>query len=369
VGLAIRNAICLGLHLKAADSALSPAQLEERARMWYSLYSLEVSMSELLGKPPSISLEYTAVPLELLKSTLDEESPGYSDALGRGRLWLDFLHRRRNVSQTMRGGQVPWQNFQFIGYRAPRQHLFYRVQLSIISNHIMAQLYMPSQSDSWAATQKKITRLDNQLLGWEKSLPEELDLQSHVAISTDPRAKIDVALYYHSIKMILFRPCLCRIRILRESAASKEFNISTARSCVHEAGLLVDILPDDPTAHEAYQLLPWWALLHYLGQAIAVFILELCLNMEHFGGPASQLSPHIRKAMAYLWCLTTGSPSAYKAWRIFRQMLFVLSFRVEGLDTTDIPMNAFIPTGWREADEALLVDILGSIGGRTTPQN
>jgi hypothetical protein len=169
--------------------------------------------------------------------------------------------------------------------------------------------------------------------------------------------------------MILFRPCLCRIRILRESVASKEFNISTARSCVHEAGLLVDILPDDPTAHEAYQLLPWWALLHYLGQAIAVFILELCLNMEHFEGPASQLSAHIRKAMAYLWCFTASSPSAYKAWRIFRQMLFVLSFRVEDLDITDIPMNASIPTVWTETDEALLVDILRPIGERTMPQN
>jgi hypothetical protein len=44
-------------------------------------------------------------------------------------------------------------------------------------------------------------------------------------------------------------------------------------------------------------------------------------------------------------------------------VLFVLRFRVEDLHITDIPMNVFIPTGWTEADEALLVDILGSMGG------
>jgi hypothetical protein len=61
-----------------------------------------------------------------------------------------------------------------------------------------------------------------------------------------------------------------------------------------------------------------WNLLHYLGQALAVFVLELCLDMEHFEDPSSSLTPHIHKAMSYLWILTAGFLSSYKAWRIFR---------------------------------------------------
>jgi hypothetical protein len=85
--------------------------------MWYALYSLEVAMSEVLGKPPSISLAYTTVPIELLKRDSNEDTPSTST------LWLDFLRRRRSITQSMRGGQTPWQNFQFIGYGAPEKHL------------------------------------------------------------------------------------------------------------------------------------------------------------------------------------------------------------------------------------------------------
>jgi hypothetical protein len=124
---------------------------------------------------------------------------------------------------------------------------------------------------------------------------------------------------------------------------------------------LVDILPDDPTAHEAYQLLPWWNLLHYLGQALAVFVLELCLDMEHFEDPSSSLTPHIHKAMSYLWILTAGSLSSYKAWRIFRQMLAALSFRIDDFSITGIALEAQVPIGWTDVDEALLMEVTRSM--------
>jgi len=264
----------------------------------------------------------------------------------------------------MRGGHLPWQNFQFIGYGAPQQYLSCRVRLSLISNRVMTQLYMPNQSGSWAAMQKRMTSLNSELLEWQKDLPQTLSLESTVAIGTDPRAKIDLALYFQSIRMILHRPCLCHIEIRAESTSSKDFNLSNAKSCVYAAVSLVDILPDDPTAHEAYQLLPWWNLLHYLGQALAVFILELCLGMEHFEDPSSNsLTPHIHKAMSYLWCLAAGSLSSYKAWRIFRQMLTVLSFRIDDFDISGIALEAQVPAGWTDEDEALLTEALNSIGG------
>lgn len=362
VGLAVRAAICIGLHLKAADGLLERLQLEERARLWYSLYSLEVTMSEVFGKPPSLSLGYTTVPLDALESTIDENAASLSDSVGSRKLWLDFLRARRNVTQTMRGGQLPWQNFQYIGYKPPRQHRSFRVRLSRLSNNVMTQLYTPNQKVTWAETQERIGALEAKLAEWEQSLPEELSLQSIVPSNTDPRAKIDLATYYHSIRMILFRPCLCHIRIQGESNTSKEFNFSNARNCVYAAISLVNIFPDDPTPHEAYQLLPWSTLLHYLGQIMAVFILELCLNMEHFGNLAARLTPHVTKAMSYLCCLTSKSLSAYKAWRIYRRMLSVVSSSVDKFDITDIPVNACVPQAWTLVDETALRDILQSIG-------
>ena len=258
VGLAIRNATCLGLHLKNVDRSLSQTQLDERARLWYSLYSLEVAIAEVLGKPPLTSFEYTTVPLSGLKHGPFEHGPESRDTIATRKLWLNFLRRRRNDDQTMHGGQTPWQNLQFIGYGPPQQHLLYRARLARISNQIMTQLYMPSLCGSWASIQQKITALNNELIEWERSLPEELILQSTVATDTDPRAKIELALYMQSVKMILYQLCLCHVRIPGESVSSKDFNLAGARSCVQAGMSLVEILPDDPSAHEAYQLLPWW---------------------------------------------------------------------------------------------------------------
>jgi hypothetical protein len=254
---------------------------------------------------------------------------------------------------------MPWQNFQFIGYGESPQHLYHRTSLSTISSEAMTQLYMPTTNcDSWAATQKKIHSIDIQLVEWEQNLPGDLSLDSGVAINDDPRAKIDLALYYCSIKMIIHRPCLCHIHIPAESNASKEFNSNSARDCVQAACALVDILPEDPTAHEAYQLLPWWNLLHYLGQVLSVFILELCLKAEHLGDSAPLLIPPVRKAMLYLCCLTSDSLSSYKAFRIFRQMLSLLGSRGDGFDDAGIPLEPCVPGGWTQRHEISLRDAL-----------
>lgn len=82
VRLALRNASTLGLHLKVVDTVLSPAQLRERARTWYALYGLEVAMSEVLGRPPSVSLVHTAIPLDLLETDPNADGCGQPNELG-----------------------------------------------------------------------------------------------------------------------------------------------------------------------------------------------------------------------------------------------------------------------------------------------
>ncbi|KAK5307862.1 hypothetical protein LTR99_000834 [Exophiala xenobiotica] len=359
VGLAIRNATCLGLHLQTSHPDIGHTQRHERSRVWYSLFNLEVTLAETLGKPPSMSLAYTTTPIGQLDHGSETGTASFSGVADTRGLWLNYLRLRRNVVQTMRGGRMPWQNFQFIGYGEPRQQLYHRTRLSVISSEVMAQLYMPtSNCDSWAATQKKIHSLNTQLVEWEQNLPESLSIDSGVATNEDPRAKIDLALYYCSIKMILHRPCLCHMHIPAESDASKKFNSNSARDCVEAALALVGILPEDPTAHEAYQLLPWANLLHYLGQVLSVFILELCMKAEHFGDSAPLLITPVRKAMLYLCCLTSASLSSYKAFRIIRQMLSVLSSRGDGFDDAGIPSEPSVPGGWTERHEISLGDAL-----------
>lgn len=90
---------------------------------------------------------------------------------------------------------------------------------------------------------------------------------------------------------------------------------------------MLELLPDvEPgEAHEIFQLLPWWATLHYTCQAASILMLELSLKCEHldreeFDDDQKQLLMSLEKAMKYMWLLAATSRSAEKAWTIFRQL-------------------------------------------------
>jgi hypothetical protein len=85
------------------------------------------------------------------------------------------------------------------------------------------------------------------------------------------------------------------------------------------------------------------------------------LEKGHFGGSTKEMKPRIRKAMHYLWCMAVGSLSAYKAWRIFRQMLTVLEERHVRFEMADIPKEAYVPVGWTEQDEKAMAKALSII--------
>jgi len=121
---------------------------------------------------------------------------------------------------------------------------------------------------------------------------------------------------------------------------------------------MLAIMPDYPTAHEAYQLLPWWTLLHFVAQAAAVLLLELALDAQHLRKEVAQIVTSLRKAMSYLWCMAETSLSAYRALRIFRQLLTEVMERNENLDMTDMPTEAVPPPGWNHVFEAVTMRAL-----------
>ncbi|EXJ60048.1 hypothetical protein A1O7_04197 [Cladophialophora yegresii CBS 114405] len=348
-----RHATALGLHLKVTDESVGELERARRARTWYSLYSLEILIAEMTGRPKSIFLIDVTIPIDLFWSVPQEilEFSGQVDHFlspdSSRKLWLEYLHAGRNISQ-MTGGMMPWKSFASVGRNIPTSYLPHRLHLCRLSDKVAAQMYSGTSGDSWSEIQSKIGNLQAELRQWAEDLPEELSFQGQQHADTDPRIKIELGMYYHSVGMILNRPCLCEINIKNESARSQEFNRSAARACVHAAMSMLALMPDYPTAHEANQLLPWWSLLHFVVQATTVLLLELALDAQHFRDEVPQLVTYVRKAMGYLWCMTEGSLSAYRAWRILHQLLTEVSMRHEDLDLTDIPTQAPPPAGWND---------------------
>lgn len=69
---------------------------------------------------------------------------------------------------------------------------------------------------------------------------------------------------YWSTKILITRPCLCRIeqRIRNESNTSIDFNTTSAKDCVNAALEMVKLFPNKPDLHFVYSKAPWWAVVH-----------------------------------------------------------------------------------------------------------
>jgi len=117
---------------------------------------------------------------------------------------------------------------------------------------------------------------------------------------------------------------------------------------------MLTIMPDQPSTHEAYQLLPWWTLLHYVSKATLVLLLELVLDSQHFPSEVPEVVNYLCKAIGYNWCMTEGSLSAYRAWRISRPLLTDVSRRYDDLNIAGIPETATQPPGWTENNESAM---------------
>ena len=363
MGHATRHASALGLHLIITDSSVNEMERERRARTWYSLYALEVLLAEITGRPKSINSSDVTLSIDdfMFSKVGTASAPVQIDSfvstIDSRRLWLDFLGADREAMQSMSGGVVPWRNFQSIGQSMPPAQFSYHLKLCTLSEKIAQSLYTGFQRQPWSETQDMIGELQGELRNWSQDLPDELNIQTQAASNTDPRAKLEVAMYQHSLEMILYRPMLCEVKIENQSERSKEFNRNCARACVHAAMSMFALMPDSPTAHEVYQLLPWWSLLHYVSQSCVVIILELCLDAQHFPHEIPQLVSYLRKGMAYLWCMTEGSGSAYKAWRIFRKLLTDVALKFDDLGIADIPEEAIPPPTWKKSDEDSLMEV------------
>ena len=363
VGHATRHMTALGLHLDVAVRALDYAGRQTRAGIFYLLYSLEILLAEVTGRSKSIVLEDITVPVDSLASR-STQSPDTIYPLTEGYLpsqvrqpWLQFLTSYRSLPQSMTGGSIPLNNFKTIGHDIFPGYFLHRVRLCKISHGLSSALYTASHRLSWREIQQETEKYENELKTWRESIPQELDIQQTDPTVYDPRPKLEIAMYYHSVQMILYRPCLAHIDIPDQSDSSRQFNLDMGRACVDAAIRMLDLLPDKPTDHECYQLLPSWGLLHYICQAAAVLALELALELFHVhNAEADTILIHLRKALGYIYCLSQSSLSAYKAWRIFYLLVTGIQTKYGYNVGLDSGMSSQRPRGWSDTDEEQLAD-------------
>jgi Fungal specific transcription factor domain len=349
VGHAIRHAIALGLHLRvAADVDINEQQL--RSRTWWSLYGIEQLLGDFTGRPTAILDSDIATPLDM--------SPE-SEVIARD---VRTFSTSTSAQKALLGKIPP--GHRVTPYSA-QQYFVSRIRLSVIGHKIRSSLYASGKTNEpWSRVQQSIREFDQELAQWSADVSEGMGLPRGIDTLTSDRLggellnRFELAMAYQSIRMILFRPCLCHLggMIPRESALSQSFNQEAAVSCVSAARTLIALLPNEAALSHASKMLPWWSLLHYIAQAGAVLVLELCLKAEHMPTQVKEILADIGKVMAWLAAMAADSLSAWRSWKIFRKLALQAAAGV-GIEVT-IPDDIPKPPGWKPAYEQMLAQTL-----------
>lgn len=284
IGVALRFAMALGLHVRNEDKSASGSKREVLIRVWWSLYQLERQISIMTGRPSIIVDLYCSVPLPapfFEQQTLDE-----------GHVLNAF--RRSSTASVVSPGTTL---HQFSGSRSMSSsisgaresdsggHFKAAVQLCVITQSILVTLYTAgTKIRSPDDLQQDIVQLDQRLDDWLARLPAEFNFQIYPPGSTTSQTQTQrertlLTFQFYSAKILLTRPCLRGLEGngggAQDAMAQVDFTRRMADICVDTAKAVVDMLPNQPQPRFIYEYGPWWTIVHNLMQALAVLLLAL----------------------------------------------------------------------------------------------
>jgi len=301
IGTAIRSAHSLGLHVRNEDPSATAVKRELLARTWWSLYSLERTLSIITGRPSMIVDSYCSVPLPI---PVPEEK--ISDE-------VEAAYRMRRGSTTMLYAASPpfsaspnngFDMAGCAGATEPNSGSFFRagVELSVITQQILISLYSVGTSLRTANEVQRDTRqLLQRLDQWATALPVEFNSQDPSSnLSTKfTRERMLLGFQFWSARILLTRPALAARRQPWKETKEASFSRSMADMCVEAAKTVVASLPDDPRPDWVFDQGPWWCIVHHLMQAISIFLLALShpSSVSHEG---VSMAYFVEKALRWL---------------------------------------------------------------------
>ncbi|ETN44300.1 uncharacterized protein HMPREF1541_10480 [Cyphellophora europaea CBS 101466] len=370
----VRYAIGLGLHRRPSPKAFSTAEIHQNLFTWWSIFRLEVLLSEITGRPTSLNVDEISTSLERLSdptARLEDQTMVDADPYGDETFedvfratWLAFLDQKRDDSENLpdtHNADTPRSETDMqAGFKAA-------VHMSLLGKRIATRLYFSHSNHTWPEAPAAVRGFELHIAECSRDLPRE---HPKLGSNTSSRsaALLSLEMYLCSLQMVLYRPFI-RDYNLTEKPDEKpdekpgeraEFCRRCTRAGLQAALRMTEVLPDEAVAAYVLKVLPWWMLTHYMSQVVAVILLSLCLQdnndaREH----APQVVQATTKAMNCLAMVAPASRSAYRAWKILTVLLRCMASR--GIEFP--PMEeAPAPPDWSSEDEASLHDCLVSLG-------
>ncbi|KAL4951954.1 fungal-specific transcription factor domain-containing protein [Aspergillus filifer] len=328
-GVSVRSAIALGVNLRSESKETSNLSKEIRYRVWWSIYTLENTLSIMTGRPTSAPDKYSTTPLPI---PFDEEQfrePVASRLLTDFRARTDYMMGLTSQRRVTPGGwDSPGLRHAVLGQEplpSPMEispsnsfYFFYFVDLTIIMRRAIDSLYSPGFARRpWLTISASIMDLVQETDDWLSRVPEVFQFKiRHPSIDFE-RQRWSLAFRYYSLRITLSRPSLCRSERQRGSnEASALSQQRIARICIDSACELLDLLPDQPDALWLVQVSPWWCVLHYLMQSITVLLIEMEFCVRFHADGASHITLHLEKGLEWLHSLGSISVPSQRAWEV-----------------------------------------------------
>lgn len=321
----MRSGFALGMHLRNEDSQTGVVKKELNSRIWWAHYALERLVSALTGRPSLGMGHLSSVPLPLPLSSDDIIESVIQAKFGgdKGKRPL-MPHRSPGSSQAMDFSTSQNLNYDNPGSGPANSGSYLRsiVNLGEITQAALALYAADTVRGSWESVQRSIAQENEALDVWAAELPEGLNFfhRSNVIGHKYRREQNTLDIMYHSTRILITRPCLCRLdrRISHQTANSNTFNQRAALLCVDSAKSIANILPEAMASNLVllYQAGPWWQMVHIIMQALVVLLLEMVLESRYSPNDCQNVIPPMKKLLHWLRVMRSNNGMAIRAYSL-----------------------------------------------------
>ncbi|OAP55148.1 hypothetical protein AYL99_10848 [Fonsecaea erecta] len=266
LGKAVRSSQSIGLHTEdvkrpTSDSLERVSMVENRRRLWYSLYVLDRLLSLQLGRPPAIHDEDFKVAYPSKASDISI-SNGTAES-------------RRNLSPKDQEC-------------ADGEYFVAMIQFSGIIGRVFSLLYGPNRTENAALALSTVQSLDQDLQQWRASLPRALrfDLAHIFQKSTKlKRQRNMLAIKFYNLQALIHRPLLSPSRFLRSCPdplafyqAERARIVQSKKRCVVAAQHTARLLHNVADKRQLIYDFPWWQMISCLICATSILLVaSLCI--------------------------------------------------------------------------------------------
>lgn len=302
---------------------MSAAKKEVTSRIWWAHYSFERFVSGLIGRP-SMGMDFLCsvpVPLPLAFEDI-EESILQSKSGDSGKRPLTPLGIT-NSSQVVDSSVQQHDTCYASGAAANSgSYLKSIVKLGEITKTALELYSANNLGESWEFIQRTIAHHNDKLDAWATAIPGSLNFfqKSSPAGHRYSREQSTLDMWYHSTKMLITRPCLCRLDrwITNQTTSSNLFNRNAALICIEAAQAISNLLPaaESNNIVKLYESGPWWQMIHVIMQALVVLCLEIVLQARHVLEDRQGLIPSLKKLIQWLRIMRVSNNMAIRAYAL-----------------------------------------------------